>query len=353
MVNQGKVSGWVIALSVAMSGSAIAQGNGGNSSTNQGTTPNGKPFTAIQQQFSQVDQQLQALIEQVQALQTQVDTVEGNLQAQIDEINLTLADHQGQLGDLTTASASLVARVTANESVIVALDGAVADLQSQLAAAQVLLTSHTGDITQLAAQVTTIQALINSHNSQIGALEDQQQLMNQFIANLANGSCQAGQAIAGITAGGAIVCTQASSGTLQTYFRQAATVAAFGNNSLSVSCDAGDVATGSGYYVPTWLTAVTDQATSFNYRNNTQHKTAYFWDYTYWGSYQNSVSFWDNDFYLVPHHYTRFIGYAHASMVYSTYALQPGGYVSFQFAPPNFSNGYTYSVFVNCLRLQP
>ncbi len=351
MINRAKVTGQVIALSLVFAASAFAQGK---STTNQGATPNGKPFKQIQSQFVAVDQQLEALNQQLQALAAQVAGTESNLQAQIDTINATLTNQQGQIDSLAGASSSLEARVAASESAIDALNAAVADLQAQLAAAQTLLASHTGDISALQASVSSINVLINAHNSQIAALELQQQQMSQFLTNLANGSCQIGEAIQGITSGGAIVCTQAGggTGTLQAYTNSAWNYAWWGANGMSVSCNAGDVATGTGFSIPSWSESVSNNYVSYYYSDYGHTEYEYYWEPSY--GYNNYWSYWDTDWVAIPYTYNNYYAYTQVSSVSYSNAYSPSATVWFNFTPSYFYSYYWgYSVSVNCLRLQP
>lgn len=195
--------------------------------------------------------------------------------------------------------------------------------------------------------------LINAHNSQIAALLQQQQQMNQFLTNLANGSCQTGQAIQDITTGGAIVCTQAGGGggSLQAYTNSAWNYAYWGNNGMSVSCNAGDVATGTGFSVPSWYEGVAGN----NYGS-------YYWED--WGHYETenyfdgwgnaSYNYWDPDYVTIPYNYNYYNSYTSVSSVHSSYAYSPWANVAFQFTPSYYYYyWYGYSVYVNCLRLQP
>jgi predicted nucleic acid-binding Zn-ribbon protein len=346
-----RIVGVGLALLMAAAAPALAQGN---SSTNKGATPNGKPFRQIQSQFLEVDQELQALHQQLQALQGQVSASEANLQAQIDAIVGTLGSQQGQIDSLAGATAALEGRVSAAEGLIGALSSAVADLEAQLAAAEGLLASHSGDLSQLQAQVTSIQVLINSHTSQIQAVEQQQQQMNQFLANLANGGCQAGEAIQAITQGGAIVCTQAGgSGTLQAYTNSAWNYTGWGYNAISVSCSPGDVATGSGFSVPSWYEALSgNNYVSYNWYDYGHNEYEYYWD-SYYG-YNQYFTYWDSDNVTIPYSYNYYSSYTSVSSVHSSYAASPSAYLQFQFTPQNnYYNYYGFSVYVNCLRLQP
>jgi peptidoglycan hydrolase CwlO-like protein len=217
----------------------------GNSTTNQGSTPNGKPFQYIQGQIS--------------ALQDQITAVETALQAQINNIYSQISTMQGQISDLQSATQSLESRVTANESAIAALQAAVASLNTQLSAVQAQIASNTGDIQALQAQANNLQSLINAHQAQITSLQQSVASINQFLANMVNMNCQAGQAIQDIGPNGIISCTQVGQGT-----GQLSSITLFYYFSLpynssghaNLSCPSGYTLSGGGYQRDVYMDAV-------------------------------------------------------------------------------------------------
>lgn len=208
----------------------------GNSTTNQGSTPNGKPFQHIQGQIS--------------ALQDQITAVEAGLQAQIANIYSQISTMQTQISSLQDATNSLQSRVTANESAIAALQAAVAALNTQLSAVQAQIASNAGDIQALQAQANNLQSLINAHQAQITSLQQSVASINQFLANMVNMTCQTGQAIQDIGPNGIIYCTQVGQGTGQLssitlYYYFSLPYNSSGHANLS--CPSGYTLSGGGY----------------------------------------------------------------------------------------------------------
>lgn len=345
MTNRKWMASQVVAVLLVFAATAFAQGK---STTNQGSTPNGKPFQQIQSQFAAVDEQLQAMNQQIQALQTQINNVESNLQTQINAINVTLQSHQTQIDNAAAVALSLEARVTANEASIAALNAAVADLQTQLAAAQALIAGNTDDITALQGQVNNIQTLINVHTSQITNLQQQTTQMNQFLANLVNGNCQSGQAIQDIAPGGFIYCTQAGGGNLQTVTYSAGYYLNWGSNFASVSCPASYVATGSGFYAPSYY-EYHQYVSGVGYNQYDYGRTEYEYYYNGWGG-NNYYYYWDSDRVAYPFAYYSY-KYTSPVSVTSSYAYSPWAYAQVQFTPQNYYGGYA-AVYVNCTKVQ-
>ena len=335
----------VVGLMLVVTTAAFAQGKSG---TSQGATPQGKPFQQIQSQFSAVELQLQAMNQQIQALQTQISGVENNLQAQINAINTTLTGLQTQVADGAAATASLTARVTANEASIAALNTAVAALQAQLTAAQALIAGQTGDITALQSQVNSIQTLINAHTSQIAALQQQTAGLAQFQANLANGTCQTGEAIKDIAPGGFIVCAPAGASNLQTYTVTAGYYLYTGNNYASVGCPAGYIATGSGFSAPSYSEGQQFVSNvSYSWASNSY--STYRSMYTGWGYY----SYYDGDYdsYTYPYNYYAYRNFSPLSVTQSMTNYNSAS-IQLQFNPQSYYSGYYYQVQATCARVQ-
>lgn len=313
------------ALAFALATGALAQGK---STTNQGSTPNGKPFTEIQAQLAQVNQQ-------IQALQTQIASVESGLQAQINSIYASIAGLQTQINTVQDATAALQAQVTANESAIAALQAAVASLQSELSAAQALIAGNTGDIQALQVQVSSLQTLIGAHQSQIASLQQQNAQTNQFLANLASGTCQTGQAISDIGPNGIIQCSQAGgAGNLVSLTQYAYYPLQNGFNSASLSCPAGYTLTGGGYSAPSYYES---------------------YQYVYYVGYQ--FNYWWNggfyDYYTVPYSYYGYRNFSPVSVTASYPWTGSSSYqVQIQYLPQNYYSGYSFYVYANCVKVQ-
>ena len=247
-MNRTLIAAVLMVMAGAVTSPALAQGK---SAAAQETTQQGTPFQQLQSQLAALELQMQAMHQQMLSLQAQIAHVEHWVQTQITTINTTLSALQAQMTDGAETVASLAARVSANESAIEALTGAVDSLRVQVAAAEALIAGNSGDIQALQSHVTSLHTLITAHTSQITALQQQTAGLQQFQTNLANGACATGAAIQVIASGGFIVCTQSGGGAMQTLTRTVASSLFTGTNFLSVACPAGYVATGSGFTVPT------------------------------------------------------------------------------------------------------
>jgi prefoldin subunit 5 len=242
---------------VLMSGTPLAgaQNNGtnGKSGTNQGATPNGKPFVQIQSQFTQVQQD-------IQALQAQIDSVETTLQTQINDIFGSMNQLQGRIDTLADGMAALEQRVTDNHAAISALGLAMTALQAKLDDAVAQIAAANGNLQALANQVSSLQALVNMHQSQILALQSENASIGKFLTNLTSGTCQSGQAVNAIGATGIIACTQAgmsSAGTLLSYTTHViGYMTPNSPTSMNVVCQPGYILTGGGYLRPHFNEAV-------------------------------------------------------------------------------------------------
>jgi peptidoglycan hydrolase CwlO-like protein len=242
-----RIAAQLMVVMVIVSSSAFAQGK---SAAAQNTTQQGTPFNQLQAQLAALEVRVETISQEVQALQVQIGQVENRLQAQIATINEMLFGLQAQVTAGAETTATLAARIEANEAAIAALTLAVATLQSQLTAVEAFVAGNIGDISALQSHVTSLQTLITAHTSQMAALQQQTTALEQFQTNLANGSCATGAAIQDVASGGFIVCTQSGGGAMQTLTRTVSSTLFTGTTYLSVGCPAGYVATGAGFTVP-------------------------------------------------------------------------------------------------------
>jgi peptidoglycan hydrolase CwlO-like protein len=247
MLGRHRTLSAIVLIAVMSTSIAYAQ-NGTN-------LPNGRPFqqietqlTEVQQQMEAMQQQMQAMQEQLQALQTRVDAIESNLQTEMAGIYSRLDGLQNQIVTVADGVAALQDHMADTDEAIAALNAAVADLRSQLEAVQAQIADNTGDIASLRKQAGSLQTLIALHQSQIAGLTNQNSQINEFLTNMVNATCQGGQAISNIGAGGIIACTQAG-GTLSSYTTfMGGSMSANGVIPMNVSCQPGYIVTGGGYY---------------------------------------------------------------------------------------------------------
>ena len=210
MTTQRSLVAWTGVLLLAMTTELIAQSRG---SSNEGSTPNGRPFQQIQSQFDAMNQRI------IQ-LQVQINSVEAKLQAQIDGINELYAPLQNWIDSVDTAIASLNSRMDADQAMIAAHQAAVGALQASLVSVETELAwlqnqvasygsstdANTSAVLALQAQVAELKALINEHAGQIAALQGQVNSIDEFLTAMVDASCAVGEAISDVGVGGKITC---------------------------------------------------------------------------------------------------------------------------------------------------
>ena len=300
----------------------------GKSTTNQGSTPSGRPFQQIQGQILSIDQQLADMQQQINDLNARITQVQQDLQSQIDGINLTLAGLQAQIASVQDVTASLQAHLAADDSLIQALETAEASLQAQLAAAQAQLAtlqgqtnSNTSAIYIVQGQINNIQGQLNAYASQIQSLQQQNGWMTTFLNNLANGTCSYGSAISDIGPQGQIQCVH-TAGSLTTMTAYNFVPLGYGFNSGSAACPAGWTRTGGGFSAPAyndWISYVTSIQTG-----------GFGWLYWYYDGHSVSAT-----------NVTASIG---ANAQYQS--------ASVEFTPHNYYGGYYFTVSADCSKVQ-
>ncbi len=211
-----------VACSLLVPAIARAQGK---SSTNQGSTPNGKPFQMIQSQIGGINAQLStltadvvALQQQVAALDSRVTSVVNDLQSQLNALAVRVAEaearltvNEGAIATLADATAALEARISAAETSIQALQASNASLQATLADVQAQLAAETSSIRAALLQLeNNLRTLINTNTANIAALQGQVSGIQMFMSNMVNSACVTGQAARAISPNGVLVCTSAA-----------------------------------------------------------------------------------------------------------------------------------------------
>lgn len=165
------------------------------STTNKGSTPNGKPFQYVQTQ--------------VVSLQGQIDTLVGQV-------------------------SSLEERMSASEQALVALKQEAASLQEQIYA-------NDGDITQLQVQLANNTALIATLETQIANMHD----LLALKQNVIDGTCPEGESIRQVNEDGSVACEVDDSGATGI---SAVTVYKYGGvvQHMYTNCPTGYIVTGGG-----------------------------------------------------------------------------------------------------------
>lgn len=193
------------------------------SASGNGSSPNGKPFVAINGQIVEVTGAITSLQDQIDALVARVDTVEqrvaadqeaiATLQNQSDALEALI---QQNLTDIASIEAKILEIQQANadlQAQIAAYSGDMETLQAQVAANSALITTLQSAILLVQNDVISLesglQAQIDNNNILIQFLQAEIDEINETLAlkqNLVNGICPDGSAAQQILPDGSVVC---------------------------------------------------------------------------------------------------------------------------------------------------
>lgn len=181
------MTGMVLVLTLATPNFVAA-----TSSTDQGSTPNGKPFQSLQ---SQIDD-----------LKTQVTSLQGEINADGQAITLLQQD--------------------------------VANLQTQI-------NQNSGDLTSLQAQ-------INHDNSEIAQLQAEVSQINNLLAlkqDVIHGICPGGMAVVSVNPDGSLVCRPVGGSLSKVLVANFHSIGATSTGQFDDQCPAGYTISGGGYQI--------------------------------------------------------------------------------------------------------
>lgn len=318
------------------------------------------PIQNLKSELALINQRLDLLTGQVSELRSDVDDIQNGLQAQINAIQATLSTYQGQLtglqGRVTTlegTTASLQGNLDANTATITAINTAVASLTELLTSTQTQLqaaiATQAADTNAIIKRINDIQLIVDTNNSQIQALEQQNQQINALLQNIANGRCVAGQAIQEISDQGMVTCTTAgaSSGALSTVYVEKWGNLRVGSTAMTVSCPAGYVHTGSGFYTPTYYETMA-------YVSNVGYTTSYYrldWYYRTYYPANNSNGLEPAEIkHDIPVPEFSYLQRSPLSVTSShTWPSYAGALVTYT---PQTPGNYVWAVYANCLKIQ-
>ncbi len=238
---------WAIVATVMI----VFAATGANAQKAKGSTPNGRPFVALQAQ--------------IDALETRLTVVEesiGTLDARWQEAEARLESHAGSLQALVEADAALQELMSALRAQIEALETRLASLEGDVAG----LSSSTSELAALKAQLEALKLEVNQKQAAIVQ------------------SCAPGSSIRQVNATGAVACEvdDASTGggaaapiVLADYSTENVTVNPGASKSQPVFCPSGYKAISGGYFKGTagevildapdgngWRVALVNPATS-------------------------------------------------------------------------------------------
>lgn len=186
-------------LAMILTAGTVYAAKGGVSSTNQGATPNGKPFTFINAQIQEqadligdLQSEIYLIGGEIASINDIISIMEGIIQANTDAIAANLAATNGELQNLRDQLASdiglLQDEINALQGQITGLQTQIAnltnDLASQLSDLQTAVYANTGNIMPLMTQVATMTAQIMVLNAQVLDPGNRLQLLEEAVVAL-------------------------------------------------------------------------------------------------------------------------------------------------------------------------
>jgi len=149
-----------------------------NNQSNELGSGNGQPFQTLRGMINTLASDPDEAVAQ---LQNSIDTVEAQLQAQVDDLADVQTTHTQLLGAIQAAASLLEQRVSANEMAISQSQSDIALLDDQVATLFALDSFQSQLISALQADVAGLQAQISANDSDIATLINADAAMQQLI----------------------------------------------------------------------------------------------------------------------------------------------------------------------------
>ena len=238
-------------------------------SAGNGSTPNGKPFVAINGEIVEVKGVISSIQDQINELVLRADTAEAQM-----------ANFQEAINTLIQQDADLKTLINQNTTDIATLNTIITDLEAQNVALKTQIASEAGDVTNLQSQVaanesmiksiqdainsgllattisiTDLQKQIDNNTKLIAGIQDRMDQLASLIATkqaIISGSCPSGYSIRQIFPDGAVACEYddgvsrlGSISSFKTF--QVGQHGQYGDNSGYAPCPFGTIMSGGGF----------------------------------------------------------------------------------------------------------
>jgi predicted nucleic acid-binding Zn-ribbon protein len=267
-------------------------------SAGNGSTPNGKPFVAINGEIIEVKGAISSIQDQINELVLRADTAEAqmaNFQEAINTLIQQDADLKTLINQNTTDIATLNTIITDLEAQNVALKTQIAnsksdvtDLQSQVASNESMIKSIQDAINSgllaTTISIADLQKQIDNNKAMIAGIQDRMDQLSALVATkqaIINGYCPSGYSIRQILPNGAVACEfddgVPRNGTINSFRTyQVGTHGQYGDNSGYAPCPWGTTMTGGGYSQSADYLVMNNEPTSSGWYVRSVVQTGYY-----------------------------------------------------------------------------